>query len=190
MKKMSIMVKTLGLLVVVLLLASCGGKQSQPEQEQAAAPVPKLAKKYDTLLFAPFTIKEELAKDYPQAASELQSSTMTALQMGKQFAEVDAVSGNVAGSAGTLIVNAKITEMRIVSGAARFWGGAMAGSSGVELELRLVDSVSKKVVREEKLSSWNNAWGAAWTGGSTDNSLLSDMGKITAQYITDSMPAK
>lgn len=182
--------KTLGLMLIALLVVSCGGKQqSQPEQQQAK-PVPKLAKKYDTLLFAPFTIKEELANDYPQAASELESSAMTALQMGKQFARVDAVSGDVVGSAGTLVVKAKITEMRIVSGAARFWGGAMAGSSGVELDLRLVDSVSNKVVREEKLSSWNNAWGAAWTGGSTDNSLLSDMGKIVAQYITDSMPAK
>ena len=64
------LVKTLGILSLLLLLVSCGGKQSQPEQEQAEAPpVEKLDKRYDTLLFAPFTITPELAKDDPQAST-------------------------------------------------------------------------------------------------------------------------
>lgn len=189
MKRLTL-VKTLGVLLILVLLASCGGKQSAPEQEEAPAPVQKLAKKYDTILFAPFTIKEELAKDYPQAASELQHSAMTTLQMEKSFKKVDTASADAPTDGKMLVVKANIIEMRIVSGAARFWGGAMAGSSGVELELRLVDGGTNKVVREEKISSWNNAWGASWTGGSTDNSLVDDMGKITAQYIVDAMPAQ
>jgi hypothetical protein len=44
------------------------------------------------------------------------------------------------------------------------------------------------MIREEKISSWNNAWGASWSG--SDNTLLSDVGKITAQYVIDSMPEK
>lgn len=185
------LIKTLGILMVLLLLASCGTKQSQPEPEQTEAPpVKKLDKKYDTLLFSTFTITPELGKDYPQAASELQHSAMTSLQMENSFKQVGTLSEGASMSGATLVVKANIIDMRIVSGAARFWGGAMAGSSGVEMDLQLIDGSSSKVVREEKLSSWNNPFGAAWTGGSTDNSLLSDMGKITAKYIIDAMPAQ
>ena len=188
--KNSSLVATSGILLVLFLLVSCGGKQSQPQPEQAKVPVKKLAQKYDTLLFSPFTITPELAKDYPQAANELQHSAMTALQMNNGFKKVETVGKNTPAGKNTLLIKAKITDMRIVSGAARFWGGAMAGSSGVEMDLQLIDGASNKVVRDEKLSSWNNPFGAAWTGGTTDNSLLADMGNITAQYIIDAMPAK
>jgi hypothetical protein len=179
---------TLGVLLVLLLLVSCGGKQSQPEQ--AAAPVKKLEKKYDTLLFSPFTATPEIARDYPQAAAELQHSMMTALQMGNSFRKVDTIAEGAAAGEKTLLVKANITDMRIVGGAARFWGGVMAGSSGLAMDLQLIDGASDRVVRNEKLSSWNNPFGAAWTGGSTDNSLVADMGKISAQFIIDAMPAQ
>jgi len=181
-------VTTLGVLLVLLLLVSCGGKQSQPEQ--AAAPVKKLDMKYDTLLFSSFTATPEIAKDYPQAATELQHSVMTALQMANSFKQVGTIAEGVPASEKTLLIKANITDMRIVGGAARFWGGAMAGSSGLEMDLQLIDGASDRIIRNEKLSSWNNPFGAAWTGGSTDNSLVADMGKITAQYIIDAMPAQ
>lgn len=182
------LVKALGVLLVLLLLVSCGGKQSQPEQ--AAAPVQKLEKNYETLLFAPFTTTPEIARDYPQAAAELQHSMMTALQMENSFKKVDTIAEGVPAGENTLLVKANITDMRIVGGAARFWGGAMAGSSGLEMDLQLIDGASDRVIRNEKLSSWNNPFGAAWTGGSTDNSLVADMGKISARYIIDAMPAQ
>lgn len=170
---------------VLFLLVSCVGTQNQ--QDQAAAPsVKKLDKHYDTLLFSPFTANAEIATDYPQAAKELQHSMMTTLQMEKQFKKIDIVSNNPSTDGRTLIIKVNITDLRIVNGAARFWGGAMAGSSGVELNLQLIDSASQKVIRDEKMSSWNNAFGAAWSG--SDSTLLDDMGKIVAQNIIDSMP--
>ena len=185
----SSLVRTLGFLLVLFLLVSCGGKKGQPE-EQGAAPLQKLDRKYDTLLFAPFTATPAIAKDYPAAAAELQHSAMTALQMGNEFKKVGTVAEEVPAGGKTLLVKANIVDIRIVSGAARFWGGAMAGRSGVEFDLQLIDRATDKVVREDKLSSWNNPFGAVWTRGSTDNSLMSDMGKITAQYLVDAMPAQ
>ncbi|MCF6188698.1 MAG: hypothetical protein L3J49_14640 [Desulfobulbaceae bacterium] len=60
----------------------------------------------------------------------------------------------------------------------------------VSLVIKLVDAATKKVVRNEKMSSWNNAWAASWSFGSSDHSLLEDMGKIMAKYVVDSMPKK
>jgi hypothetical protein len=177
--------KSMAVLFVLFLLVSCVGTQNQPDQ--AAVPsVKKLEKQYDTLLFSPFTANAEIATDYPQAAKELQHSMMTTLQMEKQFKKIDIVTNNQSADGKTLIIKANITDMRIVNGAARFWGGAMAGSSGIELNLQLIDSATQKVIRDEKMSSWNNAFGAAWSG--SDNTLLDDMGKIVAKNIIDSMP--
>jgi hypothetical protein len=83
----------------------------------------------------------------------------------------------------TLLVKVEVTELRITSGAARFWVGAMAGNSYVHAKVTLVDGASGKVEREQLLTTENNAWGAAWTAGSTDRSIPRDMGAIIAGYV-------
>ena len=188
--KILTLMKQVAVLFVLVLLVSCGGKQTEPEQT-AAPSVEKLAKNYDTLLFSAFTTKTEINKDYPEAADTLQHSMMTALKTGKQFKKVGTTAQNKPSTGDkTLLIKADITELRIVGGAARMWGGAFAGSSGVELDLQLIDGATNKVVRKEKMSSWNSAWAASWTGGTSDTSLLDDMGKILAKYIVESMPKK
>lgn len=191
--------KPLAPALVLFLLVACNSTQKQADPadpagqtnqaDQAAAPVvKKLEKPYANLMFSTFTAKSEIAKDYPQAAKEVQRSMMTSLQMEDRFKKVVTASEGQPATGDTLIIKADITELRIVPVAARMWGGPMAGSSGVELNLQLIDSATQKVVREEKVSSWNNAWGASYSG--SDNTLLDDMGKITAQYVIDSMPAQ
>jgi hypothetical protein len=185
--------------LALLLLVACNSTQKQADPadpatptsqaDPAAAPaVKKLDKFYDNLMFSTFTAKAEIAKDYPQAAKDVQHGMMTSLQMEDRFKKVITASEERPAAGETLLIKADITEMRIVPTAARIWGGPMAGSSGVELSLQLIDGSTQQVVREEKLSSWNNAWGASWSG--SDNTLLSDMGKITAQYVIDAMPEK
>ena len=191
MKIISLM-KPAAVLLVLFFLVSCGGKQtSQPEQAEQAPAVEKLSKKYDTLLFSAFTAKAEISKDYPEAANTLQHSTITALETEKQFKKVGTTTQDKSSTGDkTLLIKADITELRIVGGAARFWGGAFAGSSGVELDLQLIDGATNKVIRKEKISSWNSAWAASWTGGTSDVSIVNDMGKILAKYIVESMPEK
>lgn len=183
------LIKPAAVLLALFLLVSCGGKQTQTEQTAAPAVI-KLDKKYDTLLFSAFTAKPIITKDYPQAAKELQHSAMTTLQMENTFKKIGKTSQDQPIDGNTLIIKVDITDLRIVGGTARFWGGAMAGSSGLEWDFELIDGATSKVIRKEKMNSWNNAFGAAWTGGSSDNSLLDDVGKIIAKYITDSMPTQ
>lgn len=192
--------KSATIFFALFVLVSCGGTQStstaqpepteQEEQAEQDAPVEKLSRKYDNILFSTFTLKPELAKDYPEAAGMLQQSMMTALQEEKTFAKVDTAAEAIPPTGNTLLIKAEITDMRIVSDAARIWGGAFAGSSGVEIYLQLLDSATGKIVRKKKMSSWNNPFAAAWSAGSTDHSLLDDMGKIVARYVVESMPEK
>ncbi len=176
-------------LFVLFFLVACGSRQNQIEQP-AAPSLKKLEKKYDTLLFSAFTATHDIATDYPQAAKELQSSAMTALLMENRFKRIGTTSEDLTAGGNTLFVKADITELRIVSGIARFFARALAGRSGVEMDIQLIDSATQEVVIRERVSSWNNPFGATWTGGLSDRTILNDMGKIMAQYIIDSMPEK
>jgi hypothetical protein len=191
--KFSAILKSTLLIFLFSMIVSCVGTQSTHTADQAQAPtVAKLEKKYNNLYLAPFTAKSEVSEVYPQAADTLLQSMRTALKTGKSFKKVSAGSATAKPPAdnNTLIIKANILDMRIVSSSARMWGGAFAGSSGIEFDLQLIDAASGNMVREQHMSSWNNAFAASYSGGTSDTSLLNDMGKITAQYIVDAMPVK
>ena len=79
--------------------------------------------------------------------------------------------------------------MRIVSTSARVWAGAMAGSSFVELYLKLTDASSQKIVHEKIIATSYNAFTSAWSMGA-ENALPYDMGKIIGEYISTVVPTK
>ena len=180
---------------IVFLLPGCVGTQSKGTSQPAVAEnndqmpvVQKLAKKYDYALVKPFTIVPAYGKDYPDAATTLEKSMMEGLKAGKKFNWVEPITKGKQAKGRTLIIGTNITKMRITSTAARFWGGALAGSSGIELELQLIDGATGKVVRTKKMSSWNNSLAASWNFGASDRSLLDDVGKIMAAYILQTIP--
>ena len=106
----------------------------------------------------------------------------------KFYQAVESGKATMARRDGTLLVKAKVTGMRIVSGHARMWGGAFTGSSFMEVDLVLIDAATNTVVREKKLSSANNPWAAAWVGGASDQSLPADTGRMLAEYVHSVMP--
>lgn len=184
-KKMFIWAITI---LMVAALTACGGQQAQPEEEAAQASSAKLDKTYANILCYAFESTPQIAKDYPNAVSTLQASMMTALQMKNQFDTIAMLKKGQSTSGKDLLVKANVNDLRIVSSAARMWGGVFAGSSGIELDLQLIDGATKEVVRQETLNTYNNPWAASYAYGSTDRSLPDDMGKIMANYITAIMP--
>lgn len=148
-----------------------------------------LDKKYEVVLIQKVDIDPKLEADYPTAAEEYRSSLLADLREKKRFKEVE-LQGENKSAPGGLTVISKITNLRIASAAARFWGGAWAGASEMAIELKLVDSNTGNVVREKLLTSANNPWAAAWTFGGSDRSLPADMGKIVSAYILAITPEK
>jgi Domain of unknown function (DUF4410) len=188
----------IGSTLLMIALTACAGRHAKtettaaPEKAPASEKAPaqatttptvvKLPKRYSKVLFYSFSSTPEIAKDYPSAAADVQHSAMAALSMKHKFRRVGMAHHKT--DSHSLLVKVKVIELRIVSSTARIWAGFFAGSSDVTLDVQLIDGASRKAVRQEKLSSANNAWAAAYSGGSTDQSLLSDMGKILADYIT------
>ena len=187
-------------LVLLVLMTACAGKEVKsdaqagsevkPDAKAAKDMDPPLAKPYRVIVVAEFETSAEIAKDYPNATQECQANTISALKEKKFYQAVESGKAAMARRDGTLLVKAKVTGMRIVSGHARMWGGAFTGSSFMEVDLTLIDAATNTVVREKKLSSANNPWAAAWVGGASDQSLPADTGKMLAEYVHSVIPKK
>lgn len=196
--------KMIGMLAISVLLCACAGKQ------QAAAPVPqeydgvsriegvsletvqqeaKVASGYENIVLHPLQMIPQLAADYPETASQFQVSMLAYLKDKKSYRQVEASESNGQQHSGrTLLVDIKITDMRIVSAGARIWAGAMAGSSYMDVYLKLTDAASQKVIHEKVIATNNNAFASAWAVGS-ENALPMDMGKIIGEYLYTVVPA-
>ena len=185
-------------LVLLVLMTACAGKEVKsdaqagsevkPDAKAASVQDPPFAKPYRVIVVADFETSAEIAKDYPNATQECQANAISALKEKKFYQAVESGKAAMARRDGTLLVKAKVTGMRIVSGHARMWGGAFTGSSFMEVDLVLIDAATNSVVREKKLSSANNPWAAAWVGGASDQSLPADTGRMLAEYVHSVMP--
>lgn len=84
---------------------------------------------------------------------------------------------------GTLIIIPELYGLHVVSAGARFWIGAMAGESRIDLELKLVDAQSGKEIARPRIMTMANAMGGAWSIGATDKNLLNYVADIAYQYL-------
>ncbi len=166
---------------------AAGDRATAPGEPVQAAMAPPLNKRYANIVFYDVETTPQIKADYPGAMEELQVSAISILMTQNAYNRVER-RRRVDYREPTLYVKVTVPEMRIVGSAARFWGGAFAGSSGMNLEVRLVDGATGNVVREKRLESANNAFAAAWTSGASDQSLPSDMGIILAEYIIATVP--
>jgi hypothetical protein len=195
--------KTKGIRVLFIFalvtLISCAGRETKPDatagsntagktDAQVLKEEPPLSKRYRAIAVDEFEATAETAKDYPEAARECQVSAVQAMKDKKAYQAVESGKAAMVRRDGTLWVKAKVIEMRIVSGAARMWGGAFAGSSHMDVQVTLIDAATNTTVREKKLSSANNPWAAAWVGGTSDVSLPADVGRMIAEYIYSVVP--
>lgn len=195
----------IGVLALSLIVCSCAGQQPAPSLEKQAYPgvsriesvsletvrqEPKVVTGYENIMLNPVHMNSQFAKDYPETASQLLLSVLSHLKSKntyKHVAENDSAGQHYKGK--TLIADLEVVDMRIVSQNARFWAGAMAGSSHMDIYLKLTDASTRKIIHEKLIATSNNAFASAWALGS-ENSLPMDMGKIVGEYLYTVAPAR
>lgn len=136
--------------------------------------------KYDRVVFNEFTADPEV-ENASSALSITRDASIHYLDEKNLFKSVGVRKGGEA--AGTLVVDARLTAMRIVSGGARFWGGAFAGRSYMNYDVKLTDAATGRVVEERALEGAPNAYGSAWSGGSSDRALPASMGQLIGEFV-------
>jgi hypothetical protein len=92
---------------------------------------------------------------------------------------------NIEGASGKLIVETKLERLKVVSGGARFWAGAWAGDSYIDMSLRLIDASSGEVISQVLIRRNANAMTGAWSIGKSDQNLDQYVVSIVYQYLTD-----
>jgi hypothetical protein len=137
---------------------------------------------YKNIVVGSFEASDEYQRDYPDALTQFRIALISDLKNKNVFDKImDGHDGEVPEK--TLQVSGKVLSMRITSSSARIWGGALAGSSNMDIYLKLTDASTGKTLHEKIIATSNNAFGAAWSGGSSDKSMPIDLAKILSEYL-------
>lgn len=83
----------------------------------------------------------------------------------------------------TLVIEPRIDKIRFISGGARVWAGAFAGSSRVLVKVRLVDQATGALVAEPEFYQHAKAMAGAWTFGVADNNMLIRTATMSLDYL-------
>ena len=82
----------------------------------------------------------------------------------------------------TLQITPFIPEIKFIGGAARFWVGALAGSSAVLANVTYHDSSNGKEINKASFYRQSSAMGGAWTIGGADNLMLDSIARDIVNY--------
>lgn len=91
--------------------------------------------------------------------------------------------GNRNQSGRTLEVRPYIDELKFVSGGARFFAGALAGSSAVRMHVQFIDAQTGRVIADPEFYQRAKANGGAWSMGGTDNGMLARIATVVQEYL-------
>lgn len=87
---------------------------------------------------------------------------------------------------GTLLIKPDLVGLRVVSGGARFWAGAFAGDSFVDMNLVLEDGESGETISNVRVARNAGAMSGAWSIGKSDQNLDEYVVSIVHEYLEDS----
>lgn len=86
----------------------------------------------------------------------------------------------------TLVIQPRVESIRIIGGANRFFAGALAGDSHIDMDLELKDAATGTVIAKPRVSRSSNAMAGGWSVGATDRNLPNYMAEMWRQYLSDS----
>ena len=188
---------------IVLLMSGCTGREAKSDSVmmEKGAPVERIddvkaiealqkipgAGPYSSVSIGSFIISDELQKEYPEIMGQFTTGLLERLKETEAFDSVVG-AGEQATGAG-IKVEGEIMDLRIVSDAARIIGGTLAGSSYMDVFVKLTDIETGRLLDQKIISSNSNPFGAYWSGGESDRSLPNDMGKIIGEYVYRVAPA-
>jgi len=89
------------------------------------------------------------------------------------------------GGQDTLFIEPDLRKIRVVSGGARFWAGALTGDSFIDMDLKLVDGATGESIGDVRIYRDAGAMSGAWSFGKSDQNLDDYVVNIIHQYLSD-----
>ncbi len=176
--------------VVMAVLAGCAsdpGRREKIVKEQSERLPPPAAplSSYGRFVLKPIAMDDSVANDDAKAAVANDLGRRMQERMQPVFDRWNADGGSAAPAAHTLIVQPRVTRLRVISGATRFFAGAWAGESSIAMDLELRDGETGAIVASPSIAKSANAMAGAWSVGATDQNLLNYIAEIALQYLRD-----
>lgn len=175
------------LFAVVLfgLLASCA---SNPERRgeivtnsaNTIQPTQEKLSSFSSFELAPLKMAEAIKSDDDKREYAKQLETKLSSKFGSLFNEWQQSSK---ASDRSLIIEPELLALRIVGGGARFWAGAFAGDSDIQLKLTIKDTTTNNILGTPVISKAANAFAGGWSIGASDKNLVDYIVDISEQYL-------
>jgi len=84
---------------------------------------------------------------------------------------------------GTLVIEPRLASLKVVSGGARFWAGAWAGDSHIDIDLYITEKESGTIIANPRLKMEADAMAGGWSVGATDQNLLDYVASTAREYL-------
>ena len=164
--------------VCIFFVTACAVKT--PVQEVSVTDI-KANLKYENVIFRNFTANPGVkAPEGPMM--ECRQSAIDYLQLKRIYNKIERDSGN-SYTEPTMYVDVNVTSLRIVGGATRFWAGALAGRSNMNINVKLIDAADGTLIVQKELIGAPNAFSSAWSFGGVDRSLAQKVGFLLGDFI-------
>jgi hypothetical protein len=146
--------------------------------------------------FANFTHfeMEPLSMEAPYAGQDANEAAKAKIQENLDSRMVALIEAwnridNRQGVVRTLHIKPMLTEIKFVNGTARFWAGAMAGSSIAVIKLEITEAESGTIIAEPEFYARAAAMSGAWSVGGADNAMLTRIANRVADYLSGNYDA-
>jgi hypothetical protein len=170
--------------LVVAFVAGCAASQQDLDAvaraESDRLPPPSRAlSSFGSFELAPLEMSDAVRADDRKVAEAKDLETRLHAKLSPLLAEWNAAER----SGPKLVIRPKVAGLRVVSGGARFWVGAMAGESSLDMDLALVDASTQQVIASPRIQRNAGAMAGGWSVGATDQNLLDYIAAIAHQYL-------
>ncbi len=175
---------TISLLVLLTACAADPAKVQQVAEEEADR-LPAPSKQLSS--FAEYELKSMTFADAIKAeegkleeAQEFEQNLQAKISPLLEEWRTSATEGQ-----GILFIEPRLNKIRVISGGNRFWAGAFAGDSFIEMDLNLVDSVTGESIGVVKVYRNASAMTGSWSIGKSDQNLDDYIVSIVHEYLSD-----
>lgn len=169
-------------LAVVIMMNGCATNLSKPSNAPSASKVKFSG--FKAVEMKPVSLATEFASSGANQKAMRKIDEHLFTSMTKVFPNLKRTESFSKGDSSVLQIAPVIKEIKFIGGGARFWVGAMAGSSAVLMQVEYRDGASGEVLADPEFYAQANAMGGAWTMGGTDNAMLERIAMDIISYTS------
>lgn len=168
-------------LALFAALTACKTDYIQPPASAHNPPPAYKFSEFEYVELAPMTISPPYHEHEKNQAATVKINENLVANLAPLFSIWNGESGTA--TRGTLVIEPVVTQIKFISGGARFAAGAMAGSSAVVMVVTMKDKDTGEIIAQPEFFQRAQAMAGAYTMGAHDNLMLTRVAKLVSDYI-------